>query len=81
MAEQEGMTEQTAQRLVASLNRLSEALEQAQLKVPSLHEEHYSDQVARIIVGGPEELRRLNKQERSGRRRKPGKSRTNNKQN
>lgn len=70
----EHMTEETAQRLVASLDRLSEVLEKAQLTsaaaLPSLPVQ-YPGRVAGIIAGGPEELQRINKLERGSRKTRP----------
>lgn len=54
------ITESTAQRLVAAIERLTLAMERTQ-SMPQPLTEHMPAEVAALVIGGPEALRALNK--------------------
>ena len=67
------ITESTAQRLVAAIERLTQAVERTQ-SMQGQPAEHMPAEVASLMVGGPEALKALNKRRRAAGRKSQSKA-------
>lgn len=67
------LTESTALRLLAAMERLANAMERSQA-LPPPSTEHLPPDVAGVIVGGVEALKALNKRQRASRRKSTSRS-------